>query len=119
VWGTRKGDIARAILYMDLRYEGGVHGGSNGQNEPDLIVTDDANQIVITSASPAYMGLKSVLLQWHEQDPPDAREVERNGIVFASQGNRNPFIDRPEWVKCIFLNQCADGEFKNGFETPL
>jgi len=65
------------------------------------------------------MGLKSVLLEWHEQDPPDAREVERNGIVFASQGNRNPFIDRPEWVKCIFLNQCADGIFKDGFETQL
>jgi endonuclease I len=117
VWNKRKGDMARAILYMDLRYEGGVHGGSNGQNEPDLIVTDDASQIVITSASPAYMGLKSVLLAWHEQDPPDAREVERNGIVFASQGNRNPFIDRPEWVRCIFSNQCGDGDFKDGFES--
>ncbi len=117
VWNKRKGDMARAILYMDLRYEGGVHGGTNGQNEPDLIVTDDASQIVITSTSPAYMGLKSVLLAWHEQDPPDAREVERNGIVFTSQGNRNPFIDRPEWVRCIFSNQCANGDFKDGFES--
>ena len=24
-WKDRKGDVARAILYMDVRYEGGVH----------------------------------------------------------------------------------------------
>ena len=52
------------------------------------------------------MGLLSELLQWHIDDPVDDREVLRNQIVFNAQGNRNPFIDHPEWVKCIYQNIC-------------
>jgi len=96
VWGHRKGDIARAVLYMAIRYEGGVD--QNGQGEPDLEVTDDRSKIVITSASPAYMGLLSTLLAWHQADPPDAGESERNEVIYSFQGNRNPFIDHPEWA---------------------
>ena len=39
-WGDRKGDVARALLYMDVRYEGGTH-GVTGAAEPDLVLTDD------------------------------------------------------------------------------
>ena len=49
----------------------------------------------------------SVLLQWHEQDPVDDLERHRNDAVFTHQGNRNPFIDHPEWVRCIFANDCG------------
>lgn len=97
VWGHRKGDIARAVLYMAIRYEGGVH-PVNGQGEPDLELTDDRSKIVITSASPAYMGLLSTLLAWHQADPVDAAERERNEVIYSFQGNRNPFIDHPEWA---------------------
>jgi hypothetical protein len=97
VWGHRKGDIARAVLYMAIRYEGGVH-PTHGQGEPDLELTDDRSKIVITSASPAYMGLLSTLLAWHQADPVDAAERERNEVIYSFQGNRNPFIDHPEWV---------------------
>ena len=38
VWGKRRGDMARAVLYMAIRYEGGVH-PTNGQSEPDLELT--------------------------------------------------------------------------------
>jgi hypothetical protein len=95
-WGHRKGDIARAVLYMAIRYEGGVD--QNGQGEPDLELTDDRSKIVITSASPAYMGLLSTLLAWHQADPPDAGERGRNEVIYSFQGNRNPFIDHPEWA---------------------
>lgn len=95
-WGHRKGDIARAVLYMAIRYEGGID--QNGQSEPDLELTDDRSKIVITSASPAYMGLMSTLLAWHQADPPDAGEHERNEVIYSFQGNRNPFIDHPEWA---------------------
>ncbi len=97
VFNARKGDIARAILYMAIRYEGGAH-PVNGQGEPDLELTDDRSRIVITSASPAYMGLLSTLLQWHQQDPPNAAERIRNEAIQEFQGNRNPFIDHPEWA---------------------
>lgn len=97
VWGPRRGDMARAILYMAIRYEGGRHPGTN-QSEPDLELTNDRSKIVITSTSPAYMGLLSTLISWHQADPPNAAERARNEVIFSFQGNRNPFIDRPEWA---------------------
>lgn len=110
VWSARRGDVARAILYADVRYEGGSHGGT-GCAEPDLIVTDTQSLIASSSTgnnlSVAYMGMKTVLLQWHQQDPPDAWERRKNDVVHSFQGNRNPFIDHPEWVVCLFSNSCA------------
>ncbi len=97
VWDHRKGDMARAVLYMAIRYEGGDD-PNTGQSEPDLELTDDRSRIVKTSASPAYMGLLTTLLAWHEADPPDAAERARNEVIYSFQGNRNPFIDHPEWA---------------------
>lgn len=96
-WDERKGDIARAVMYMAIRYEGGRHSVTD-QSEPDLELTDDRSRIVATSSSPAYMGLLSTLLQWHQLDPPDAAERARNEVIHNFQGNRNPFIDHPEWA---------------------
>ncbi|MCA9001984.1 MAG: endonuclease [Planctomycetes bacterium] len=110
VWSGRRGDIARALMYADIRYEGGTH-GVTGVNEPDLILTD--NQSLIdgsntgSNESVAYMGMLSVLLQWHLDDPVDAEEVLRNDIVASYQGNRNPFVDHPEWVDCLFNGNCS------------
>ncbi len=104
-WDSRKGDVARACLYMDVRYE-----GDNG--EPDLILVDDPALIVSCQTgdneSVGYMGLLSVLLQWHEDDPVDDRERSRNDIVYQYQHNRNPFIDHPEWVALIFGDDPTD-----------
>lgn len=102
-WDHRKGDLARAVLYMAIRYEGGVD-VTTGQGEPDLELTDDRSKIVITSASPAYMGLLTTLLAWHQADPPDSAERERNEVIFSFQGNRNPFIDHPEWASAALFN---------------
>ncbi|MCZ6654104.1 MAG: endonuclease, partial [Planctomycetota bacterium] len=102
------GDVARALLYMDVRYEGGIH-GETGHDEPDLILTDDNDLIVSDTQNNhpvAHMGMLSVLLQWHEQDPVDDVERYRNDVVFSFQDNRNPFIDHPEWVACLFLDEC-------------
>jgi hypothetical protein len=97
---------------MDVRYEGGLH-GVTGASEPDLILTD--SQALIDSGqtgqneSVAYMGLLSVLVQWHFEDPVGADEQWRNDVVFAFQGNRNPFVDHPEWVDCLFNGNCEIG----------
>ena len=118
VWGFRKGDVARAMFYMDIRYEGGVH-GITGYPEPNLQLTNDPNQIQQVNNGDAYMGLLSVLLQWHQQDPVDDIERTRNDVVFSFQGNRNPFVDHPEWVACLYQNNCPAGSdliFANGFE---
>ncbi|MBN6150822.1 endonuclease [Xanthomonas sp. AmX2] len=97
VWNHRKGDMARAVMYMAIRYEGGSD-AATGQSEPDLELTDDRSKIVQTSASPAYMGLLSTLVAWSQLDPPDDAERARNEVIYSFQGNRNPFIDHPEWA---------------------
>ncbi len=119
-WIGRRGDVARAQLYMDLRYEGGAH-GFVGSKEPDLILTDDTGLIDSTQTGSnegtAYMGRLSVLLQWAAADPLSAEELTRNEAVYKYQGNRNPFVDHPEWVACIFEGTgCGGAIFINGFE---
>lgn len=82
-----KGDIARTLFYMDVRYAGDV------DNEPDLQLVDAIN------TSGTQLGRLSTLIRWHFQDPPDDFERRRNDLIHAHwQGNRNPFIDHPEWV---------------------
>ncbi len=113
VWNFRKGDIARAMFYMDVRYSGDVAG------EVDLELTDNAGLI---QTGDRYMGLLSTLLQWHAADPVDDIERNRNNFIFTKQQNRNPFIDHPEWVECIFVSGGTCGTsyidliFADGFE---
>lgn len=107
VWNGVKGNVARAMFYMDLRYEGGTHGVS-GVAEPDLRLTDTMSLITGSgsNASVAYMGKLATLIQWHQQDPVDSAELLRNEVIQTYQGNRNPFIDHPEWVACIYQSVC-------------
>jgi endonuclease I len=110
-WIGRRGDVARALLYFDVRYEG-------EGTEPDLILTDDINLIVASNTGVnmdvAYMGILTTLLQWHIQDPVSDRERNRNDVVYTYQGNRNPFIDHPEWVLPIF-----QGYFSGVTDIPV
>ncbi|MCB0823467.1 MAG: endonuclease [Bacteroidales bacterium] len=102
-----KGDVARMIFYMSVRYEGG--GG-----EPDLEVVDEVN----TSPAPEH-GKFSTLYQWHQQDPPDAFEINRNEVIYSYQGNRNPFIDHPEFLILIYDPTNAVGEFSQGIDFTM
>ncbi|WP_346776802.1 endonuclease [Streptomyces sp. HNM0574] len=86
-----KGDVARMILYMAVRYDG-------EESFPDLEPNDK-----VDNGSAPHMGRLSVLKEWNEKDPPDAFEKNRNEVIFDSyQHNRNPFIDHPEWVAEIW-----------------
>ena len=99
-WPGRRGDVARAMFYMAIRYEG------DAAREPDLELTDTLSLIATSPAwqtqAVAYMGLLSVLVEWHMEDPVDDYERRRNSSVYLFQGNRNPFIDHPEWVAAVF-----------------
>jgi endonuclease I len=49
------------------------------------------------------MGWSQTLVDWHQNHPVDEAERLRNDLIFQNyQGNRNPFIDHPEWVMLIF-----------------
>ncbi|WP_374206965.1 endonuclease [Crossiella sp. S99.1] len=86
-----KGDVARMIFYMAVRYEG-------GDGFANLEINDSVN-----NGSNPYQGRLSVLRQWNAQDPPDAFEKRRNQVIYETyQRNRNPFIDHPEWVSSIW-----------------
>jgi len=84
-----KGDVARMIMYMAVRYEG-------TDTSFDLELVDNTN-----TSGPNY-GKLSTLLQWHIIDPPDAREMQRNNRIQELQGNRNPFIDEPIYASQIW-----------------
>lgn len=89
-----KGDVARMVFYMDVRYEG-------QGNVPDLKLVKDK-----TSSGHAKLGSLCTLLKWHKLDPVDTWERRRNTRTFTRQGNRNPFIDHPEWVDKIYSSNC-------------
>lgn len=116
-WIGRRGDVARAMMYMDVRYAGGIH-GITGASEPDLILTDDRNLMKQSNTgvneAVGYMGLLSVLLQWHKEDPVDLIETRHHETVASFQGNRNPFIDHPEWAQCVFESSCHEFRINAG-----
>ncbi|WP_256795323.1 endonuclease [Terrabacter sp. Ter38] len=86
-----KGDVARMIFYMAVRWDGG-----------DGFADLEPNNLVGNGTAPS-IGKLSVLKQWNLQDPPDAFEKRRNQVIFDTwQHNRNPFIDHPEWVTSIY-----------------
>lgn len=86
-----KGDVARMIFYMAVRYEG-----------DDGFANLEMNNSVSNGSAP-YLGKLSVLLSWSAQDPPDTFEKRRNQVIYDQfQHNRNPFVDHPEWVTSIW-----------------
>lgn len=94
IWTPRpseKGDLARAIFYMAVRYDG------RDTNSTDLEIAD------IADAARSIFSNLSDLLAWNEQDPVSETERRRNQLIYSQyQGNRNPFIDHPEMVAKIF-----------------
>ncbi|MCK5689457.1 endonuclease, partial [Myxococcota bacterium] len=104
-----KGDSARAAFYMAVRYEGNYEGVDVPTLDlelveaiPSLLGTDGLPTNGAHISNPQF-GKLSTLLQWHSDDPPDAKEVARNDIIFRRfQGNRNPFVDHPEWAGVIW-----------------
>jgi endonuclease I len=69
-----RGDIARIVMYMSIMWEINIDSVGNIQ----------------------------LFLQWHEEDPVDDFESNRNNVIFQYTNNRNPFIDHPELAYRIF-----------------
>lgn len=90
-----KGDVARMLFYMAVRYEG-------QDGEVDLELNNKVN-----NGKDPFFGKLSVLLEWNKKDPVDSFEMNRNNVIFEKyQENRNPFIDHPEWADKIWkVNQ--------------
>lgn len=99
-----RGDVARALLYMAVRY---------GSEQPSGILSLGLSDS--PSMEKATMGLLSILLQWNDIDPPSDFELLRNTrICSLFQGNRNPFVDHPEFAAKIW--QTPDSSSGNQLE---
>ena len=83
--GSFKGDVARSIFYMAVRY-----------NNLQVVDGNPSNSTV------GQLGDLDILLQWHQNDPPDDFEMNRNNVVHTWQKNRNPFIDQPLLAEYIW-----------------
>ena len=83
-----KGDFARAILYMSVRYYG-----------------EDANwgSSDMTTKSVIKPWAIAMLLRWNELDPVSQKEIDRNNAIYNDyQHNRNPFVDHPDYANMIW-----------------
>lgn len=89
-----KGDIARMLFYMELRY-------ANDPQVPTLTLLDSP-----TDSDQPNLGFLCTLIGWHAADPVDDWERRRNSLIESIQGNRNPFIDHPQWVSSVWHNRC-------------
>ena len=90
-----KGDIARILFYMVVRYDPGV---DHENNTFDLELVD----YTTPNNTEPILGKLSSLLDWHLSDPVDDFEINRNEIIFGFQENRNPFIDHPNLVNYLW-----------------
>lgn len=85
VRADRRGDVARAVFYTMLCYNG-KYSRNWGM---DNLLSRSENQDI------------QELIDWHNNDPVDAFEQTRNEYIYTQQNNRNPFIDYPALVDCI------------------
>ena len=90
-----KGDIARILFYMVVRYDPGY---DHDNNSFDLELVD----YTTPGNNDPILGKLSSLIQWHIDDPVDDFEINRNEIIFGFQQNRNPFIDHPNLVNFLW-----------------
>lgn len=97
-----KGDAARIVMYVYTHYNSTskVYGTVDSRGSGPLSFTN----IMAPSSESAAIEL---LLEWNELDPVDEIERTRNEAVYDIQGNRNPFIDHPEYASAIW----GDGSY--------
>lgn len=97
-----KGDIARAIMYMAIRY-------ATVSSYP---VTSWSGNAMFSGSLSTNYGLSAysvaLLMKWHRQDPVSQKEITRNNGVADKQGNRNPFIDYPCLAEYLWGNKAGE-----------
>ena len=96
-----KGDIARIIMYMYLRYPSECNPLNVGDGSSNYAPNND---------------IPDIFLIWNSLDPVSEFEENRNEVIFNFQGNRNPFIDNPYLATLIWSGPPAEDKWL-GLET--
>lgn len=89
--GSWKGDVARSLFYMAVRY-----------NLLDVVEGNPADSTMY------QLGDLTSLLEWNATDPSDDFEMNRNNYIQTWQHNRNPFIDMPTLADYIWGSQVGE-----------
>lgn len=92
-----KGDLARAYFYMATRYQDRLANWQGNSSEANAALNGTTTQVFES-------WLLQLLKQWHVQDPVSQKERDRNDAAYQYQGNRNPFVDYPQFVTSIWGN---------------
>lgn len=79
-----RGDVARMILYLNVRYG------------------ETFNKV----------GTLELFLKWNKEDPVSDFEIQRNDVIYAAQGNRNPFIDNPYLATLVWSGEAAQNTWE-------
>ncbi|WP_445717880.1 endonuclease [Flavobacterium sp.] len=89
--GSWRGDVARALFYMAVRFDG-----------LNVVNGDPSEYLPSTTTASGNIGDLATLLTWNTSDPKDDFEMNRNNYIYTWQMNRNPFIDYPNLADYIF-----------------
>ena len=92
-----KGDVARAFMYMAIRYSNVCGSWASGAD-----VVYQSSYPYLTSYA------QNLFTKWAHEDPVSDKERLRNDAIEEEQGNRNPFVDHPEYVDKIWTNSYTD-----------
>lgn len=79
-----KGDVARMVFYLNIRYSENIEA----------------------------VGSLDLFLKWNREDPVSEFEMQRNNVIEAAQGNRNPFIDNPYLATLIWGGEDAENRWE-------
>lgn len=90
-----KGDLARIICYVYMHYNS--FSGVNYPYRGSLYLGDVFDK-------GRYSSVNAMLRAWNANDPVSEVEQYRNHTIQGIQGNRNPFVDHPEWIDKCFNN---------------
>ncbi len=99
-----KGDLARGYFYILTRYQNELSNwvSLNGTTSITTVADGVTNGGLYPSFQLSYL---KMMFAWNNLDPVDAKEINRNNLVFSQQNNRNPYIDHPEYVLAVW--QCT------------
>lgn len=92
-----KGDAARILMYMYLRY--------GNRCLPTAVAVGSTNAI--------DPNMVNILLEWNAEDPVSQHERDRNDAIHDAIGNRNPFIDNPHIANHIWGGMEAEDTWGN------
>lgn len=95
-----KGDLARAFFYFVTRYETNMPAWESASTDGDKAF----DGTTWPSVEAPYL---QMMLQWHTNDPVSQKELDRNDAGYIYQGNRNPFIDHPEFAGQVWSVSCG------------